>query len=154
ENRWIERRLCHEIAGRPDALVSPRDPEAIYVSLIPRESFAKVRLTMSSDLLLLGIDQAKGQLLLEGDSDRYQIPADSIEDCAPQCFFHPADAHRQNELWMARLMIQTRQGTRELLLSRNHTNFRPRKNPGRRQAAEELCQRILALRTSRAPMPS
>ena len=129
-------------------MVSARDPEAVYVSLIPRESFAKVKLTMSSDLLLLRSDPLKGELLLEGDSDRYQIPADSIGDCEPQCFFHPADVHRQSELWMARLTIQTQQGKRELLLSRNHTNFRPRRSLGRRQAAEELCQRILALQSS------
>lgn len=150
ENRWIERRLRTAVALRGDSLIDPRDPESIYASLIPRESFTKVQLTMSSDLLLLRIDPKKREILLEGDCDRYRIPAEAITECKPQCFFHPIDQQRQNELWMIRLMIQTETGARELLLCADHTDFRPRKNDGRRKVAEDLCQRILALKTSPA----
>jgi hypothetical protein len=151
ENRWIERRLRQEIGRRPDPLVDAADPEAIYVSLIPRESFAKVQLTMSSDLLLLKIDQRGRQLVLEGDSDRYRIPAGAIALCQTQCFFHPMDAQRHNQLWMVRLMIQVDDGQRELLLSIGNISWRPMTNARRQQIAEEAWERIEDLIAGRGP---
>ena len=150
ENRWIERRLRQEIGQRPNPLVDSADPEAMYVSIIPRESFAKVQLTMSSDLLLLKIEERKRELLLEGDSDRYRIPAGAVSVCEPQCFFHPIDHHHQNELWMVRLMIQVEQGLQELLLSVGNTSWSPMTNARRRQLAEGMCSRINALRVEMA----
>ncbi len=146
ENRWIERRLRREFALRPDPLVSPRDPDSLYVSLIPRESFAKVQLTMSSDLLLMGIDERGRRLLMEGDCDRYRIPAGAIAACEPECFFHPIDTQHRNELWMIRLMIQVEGGVRELLLSADATQWTPVTNARRRRRAEGLCGRINSLR--------
>jgi hypothetical protein len=145
ENRWANRRLRTELAQRPDVLLDPADPANVYVSLIPRESFAQVKLTMSSDLLLLGVDTKRRAVLLEGDSDRYRIPAGAIETCEPQCFFHPMDAKRQNELWMVRLVVRTRDGVRELLLSVNQTAFRPRTNKTRHAVTEAACRQINAL---------
>jgi hypothetical protein len=146
ENRWIDRRLRREIALRPDPLVDPRDPDSLYVSLIPRESFAKVQLTMSSDLLLMRIDERGRRLVMEGDCDRYRIPGGAIAACEPQCFFHPIDAQHRNELWMIRLMIRVEGGLRELLLSYDTTQYTPKTNARRRRTAEDLCGRINALR--------
>ncbi len=56
ENRWIEKRLRREIDNRPNVLVASRDPDAIVVSLVPREHFTKIKLTLSTDLLLMKID--------------------------------------------------------------------------------------------------
>jgi hypothetical protein len=146
ENRWIERRLRAEIGQRPDPLVDPASAEASYVSLIPRDSFTQVKLTMSSDLLLMRIDGQRREALLEGDCDRYRIPAGAIETCEPQCFFHPMDAQHHNELWMVRLMVRVKQGMRELLLSVNQTGWRPRTNTTRQEGAQETCRKINALR--------
>jgi hypothetical protein len=145
ENRWIERRLREEIGQRLDDLVEPQDPESVYVSLIPRESFAKIRWTMASDLLLLKLHERRRQILLEGDSDRYRIPAGAIAACEPQCFFHPADPHHANELWMVRLLVRAEAGMRELLLSVGHTRWTPLTNARRRRVAEEMCRRIKLL---------
>ena len=102
ENRWMERRLRRQIAQRPDALVDPRDPESQCVSLVPRASFAKTQLTMSSDLLLLKVDERRRSLVMEGDCDRYRIPAEAIAVCEPECLFPPNDwQDRATELWMA-----------------------------------------------------
>jgi hypothetical protein len=145
ENRWVNRRLRREFAQRSDALVSPDDPEAIYVSIIPRDSFVKVKWTMASDVLLFKLDERRRQLLLEGDADRYRIPAGAIAVCEPQCFFHPIDTQRKNEFWLVRLVVHVEQGSRELLLGPNHTDFKPMTNARRRFRAEEWCQRINAL---------
>ncbi len=148
-NRRLERQLRAAVARRPDWLVDPRDAGAVYVSLIPREKFAKVSLTMSSDLLLMGIDQPRREILLEGDRDRYRIPAGAVASCEPECFFHAVDAQHRNELWMVRLLIRVEAGLRELLLAVGPNDWRPRTNARRRQFAEAACQRIRALRGGR-----
>ena len=100
---------------------------------------------MASDVLLMSIDAKRRLVLLEGDSDRYRIPAGAIETCEPQCFFHPIDAERRNELWMVRLVVRTWDGLRELLLSVGHRGFRPRTNSTRYAVTEAMCREINAL---------
>ncbi|MBN2579824.1 MAG: hypothetical protein JXB10_12625 [Pirellulales bacterium] len=146
ENRWIARRLRSELAQRPDLFVVPQDPETLYVSLIPREHFKKIKLTMAADLLLMKIDQRGRQIVMEGDCDRYRIPAGAIAVCEPQCFFLPLDTQQNNQWWMIRLMVQFEDGVRELLLSSNPMQWTPMTNHRRRDRAEELCRRINAIR--------
>jgi hypothetical protein len=119
----------------------------VYVSLIPRESFSRVRWTMASDLLLLKLDEHGRQLVMEGDSDRYRIPAGAISVREPRCFFHPADPQQRHELWTVRLVVRVEQGLREYLLSVNHTGWSPVTNARRHRAAEEMCLRVNRLRS-------
>jgi len=146
ENRWIGRRLRHEIGLRPDPLVDPKDPESLFVTLTPRGAFSKLQLTMSSDLLLLKIDEPGRRLVMEGDCDRYQIPGGAIAVCEPECFVHAADTDHTIEFWATRLIIRVEQGSRELLLAAQPTSWAPVNNNGRHRIAENLCQRINALR--------
>ena len=96
---------------------------------------------MASDVLLLKIDRPQRQILLEGDADRYRIPAAAITICVPQMFFHPVDAEQRNELWMARLLVRVEQGVRELLVSPGTTRFTPTTNKVRRRRAENAVAR-------------
>jgi hypothetical protein len=145
-SRWIERRLCRAIACRPDPLVDARDPDRIFVSFIPREYWSMVKSTASPDLLLMRIDQERRQVLLEGDYNRYRIPAGAIAQCGPECFFHVADIRHRNELWMVRLLVAADGRLHELLLSIVHLDWRPHTNDYRKTIAEEVCQRITGLR--------
>ncbi|MHB8901293.1 MAG: hypothetical protein ACYC6Y_21295, partial [Thermoguttaceae bacterium] len=138
ENRWINRRLRQEIGQRPDPLVDPQDCDAFLATLIPRQNFAKIQLTMSSDLLLVKIDSEGGQVLMEGDSDRYRIPGGAVAECQPECFYHAIDAQHQNQLWMVRLLVETGEGQRELLLSADHIRWTPMSNDGRRRGVETV----------------
>ena len=146
ENRWIHRRLRKELGARTDVLVDSEDEDAIFVTIIPREAFAKVQWTMASDLLLLSIDEKRRRILMEGDADRYIIPAGAISVNETQCFFHPIDVHKANELWVVRLMIQTPEGPKELLVSVCHLDWSPSTNRKRRETARELCDRIDEMR--------
>jgi hypothetical protein len=146
ENRWIERRLRQEIRQRSDVLVEAEDSESVYVSIIPREHFVKIKWTLASDLLLLKVDEKGRRLLMEGDTDRYRIPAGAIAVCEPQCFFHPIDTQHSNQLWMVRLMVQFEEDMRELLLSIGLKGWSPRTNARRRETAEALCLRVNGLR--------
>src|SRR5262249_3447945 len=127
ENRWVHRRLRHELGLRPDPLFDPSDPEAVFVSLMPRDSFVRVKWTSASDVLLMFIDEKRKEILLEGDCDRYRIPIAANTICEPQLFFHAIDKQHQNELWMVRLMVKVPDGIRELLLSVDpNCGWRPR----------------------------
>jgi hypothetical protein len=141
-NRWIERRLRYEISQRADSLVEARDPESMYVSLIPREHFSQVRWTYASDLLLLKIDAARRQVLLEGDSDRYRIPADAIARCdvRPFTIIDPA-----KEFWILRLVVHFQNEKRELLLNPSHANWKPSSNASRQHVARKLRDEIEAM---------
>ncbi|MCA9013513.1 MAG: hypothetical protein KDB01_27370 [Planctomycetaceae bacterium] len=141
-NRWVESRLRSELSGRPGVIVDPRDPESRYVSIIPRDSFQKVKLVMSSDLLLLSFDSMGKRLLLEGDIDRYVIPFDSIRVCEPQCFFSPVDQARTMQLWVAQIIARFRDGDKELLISVAQTSFRPVNNTTRQRLIGEFCKRV------------
>lgn len=146
ENRWINRRLRREISQRPAPLIDGRDAEAICVSLIPRQNFAKVQLTMSSDLLLMKIDDAARRVWMEGDCDRYCIPGGAVALCEAECFYHAVDAQHQNQIWMVRLVVNAEEGQRELLLSVDETRWVPMTNAGRHRQAEAVCERINSLR--------
>ena len=78
ENRWISRRLRSQISMRPGGSEMADDPEALFVSMIPRESWLKIQMTMASDLLLLKLDPKEQELRMCGDTDNYVIPLDSI----------------------------------------------------------------------------
>jgi hypothetical protein len=145
ENRWIRRRLTAEVSRRPDFLVNPSDADAIYVSLIPREHFFKTKMTMATDLLFMRIKPTDGEILLEGDCNRYRIPAGAILACEPQCFFHPMDANQHLQMWMVRLLVRVDGAPRELLLSVGKKGWGPRTNATRKRVAEETCRLIHSL---------
>src|SRR5262249_34450801 len=67
ENRWINRRLRQEIRQRSETWVDATDPAAMYVSIIPRESFSEVKLTLASDVLLMRLAKLKRAIFMEGD---------------------------------------------------------------------------------------
>jgi hypothetical protein len=144
-NRWVERRLRRELSERSDAWVDASDPDSVYVSIIPREHFSKVKLTMASDLLLLKLDKQKKQIVMEGDSNRYRIPAGAILLCEPQCFFAPGDTHQRIQIWMLRLIVNTGLEQKEILFNVDHTTWRPVTNRRRQKQAEGMCARIREL---------
>jgi hypothetical protein len=78
----IQQRLCAAaIRRRPGALVRPDDPDAVYVSVVPRKNWGRLMLEECTDIGLLKIDPARRELLFEGDRQRWRIPTDSIHSC-------------------------------------------------------------------------
>lgn len=146
ENRWIHRRLRQELATRPNVELNLEDPRLQYVAIIPRDSFVKVKWTMSSDLALMLVDEKRREIRLEGDSDRYLIPVESILQCAPICLFHPIDTQHKIQKWLVQLQIQRETGVQELLVSIGHINWWPQGNAGRKRIAESACTQINQMR--------
>ena len=147
EGRSTVRRLRQEIALRPDALVDPADADAACMSLIPRASFNSLWTPPAADVMLVKIDAPQRRLLMEGDENRYEIPAAAISECGTQCFFHRSDNKNSSQIWMLRLVVQLQQGSRELLLCVNPVRWVPASNKRRRRAAEEMLRQIAAIRS-------
>jgi hypothetical protein len=143
-DRAIVRRLRAAIAKRSGPLVGAQDPHALFVSLIPREKLSTMSMR-PADVMLLSIDADQRRLLMEGDCNRYSIPAGSIETCELQSFFRTTDQREMSPIWLVRLMVRVELGLRELLLSVNPTRYTPMMNRGRRRQAEALCRQIESL---------
>lgn len=145
ECRYVDRRLRQEVRRRAEPWVDPADPESRYVYIVPRERFARVTLTLASDVLLLKIDTPERRVLMEGDTNRYRIPAGAIASCEPQHFHLPTDSHQRHEIWTIRLMVNFEQGLQELLFVIGHVRWRPMTNARREEQAEQMCERIKSL---------
>jgi hypothetical protein len=84
--RMIRRHYSNAVAAeltlRTDALFSPGDPRLIYVELTPRRNWSEFFGERSgNDCGFLLIDADRQQLLYEGDTFRFIIPAASILRC-------------------------------------------------------------------------
>jgi hypothetical protein len=78
-HRRLFRFTCNAITSRPDARVSPDTPQAMYVSIAPRQNW-KI-FGSCTDRGFLNFDVERRCLLFEGIQDRYCIPAASIGSC-------------------------------------------------------------------------
>ena len=97
------------------------------------------------------LDDGQQEIRMEGDRDRYTIPAGAISDCQPLCFFHPTDLHQLQQLWMVRLLIQREMGEQELLLGLGNVTWKPHRNRQRERTVCEVCEQINALRAGVTP---
>jgi hypothetical protein len=155
--RWITTRLRTELAHRPHLLVDLAHPQTRYVLLMPGDAFTRFQPILASDVLLaddvllMELDDDQREIRMEGDRDRYIIPAGAISDCQPRCYFHNSDAHQFKQLWMIRLLIQREMGEQELLISLGQLHWKRHKNRDMEQAAREVCDRINNWRTVSTP---
>jgi hypothetical protein len=79
---WYLRRLTRrEIKSRPDGLVDPDDPEAVFVEVVPRENWTRLMLETASDVGFLLVDEGRREVRFEGDRERMRIPAAAILSC-------------------------------------------------------------------------
>lgn len=128
---------------RPDPLVLPDDPDAIFVGITLRERWKRTQIETDSDLGLMKLAPRNSLILLEADFNRYSIPVGALLGATPECFRNPND--NNSEFWYVRLMVRTDDGNEEILVCHRHAEFRPRTNDIRRFLSVDLCRRIRAL---------
>jgi hypothetical protein len=96
-SRYLFARLCREISTRPDAIVRPGDPGALFVEVVPRRNWVPRSGENADDFGLLCVDEERGLLLFEGGAERWAVPAaavlgfEVIEYCA-----HPQTGEAAN----------------------------------------------------------
>ncbi|HEV3256339.1 MAG TPA: hypothetical protein VG013_05610 [Gemmataceae bacterium] len=76
--RQVARRAFRE---RPDCLVAPDQPGAVFVEVIPRRNWNQMKIESATDMGFLLVDREQGRLLFEGDRERYEVPAKALVAC-------------------------------------------------------------------------
>jgi hypothetical protein len=69
-----------EIRNRPDALVNPDEPDAVFVEVLPREHWGAIT-TKTTECGFVWPDRRAGCLLFEGDNERWRLPAGGLVSC-------------------------------------------------------------------------
>lgn len=146
---FIRRAARSAIELRPEALFNARDPEAIYVDVIPRERWGKVQLKDFSDCGLLKVDPLSRCVFFEGDLERWRIPAESLISVEVESYRAAGHVEGQGEgEWFATTVIRARtpEGEWEAPVAKCHVEFRPKNNALREANAVGLRDAIRALR--------
>jgi hypothetical protein len=142
---------------RPEALFDPRDPEAVYVDVIPREKWGKASLKGFSDCGILKVDPVRRCVLFEGDFERWWIPSDSLVSVEVESHRGAGHVEGQGEgEWFYTTVIRARtaEGTWEAPVSKCHTELRPKNNALRQSNATQMRDAIRALRPAAFLAPS
>ncbi len=85
--------IKREFARRPNHLVSPNDPEAHFVQIIPRANWGKIKLEDASDVGFMKVDEQKSEILFEGDNEYFRIPVASLTSCEVERFVAAEGTH-------------------------------------------------------------
>jgi hypothetical protein len=144
---WSADYLFHkartELLQRPDTIVDPNDPEAIFVEVIPRRNWGQLALQNAEDIGFLLLDTSKRQVLFEGDNKRYRIPARAVLSCEVELMNpNEADDPRGTPVGLVVLKVRDRLGERELPLRPVRTGARDPLGGNYTERAHELQRRM------------
>ena len=145
--RYIRGVTLRELKRRPRPLVRTDDPGALFVQVIPRANWAKLKLLDCTDIGFLRADPQRHELLFEGDKECYRIPADAIVSCDVELFVAGEGSHGATKLY--RVVLQLNHASGNFL----EIPFAQRGNSGKLRAktrlkwAQDLQQSISALKS-------
>lgn len=146
---WLPSKYFHAqarraIAGRPDPLVNPDDPDAVFVQMIPRKNWGRVMLENAADVGLLLLDASRGVLLYEGDRERWMIPRESLVSFDLEAFdIGPSDPNGgPPAFWLVVLKANVGGEVWEAPIAPRPVHFRKHTPTTRREGAEDLRARI------------
>jgi hypothetical protein len=120
---------------RPDALFNPEDPDALFVSVVPRANWGKM-MNQATDVGFLKVDRASRCVLFEGDSYRWRIPAQSLVSVAVESYVPLGkpegpprpDEPQQERYYLAVIKARVGGDEWEAPVSKAPVEWRPRTN--------------------------
>jgi hypothetical protein len=146
-NRYLRRRTRAEFDLRHDRIVNPSDPAAVFIEVVPRVNWGRATLETATDVGYLLVDPRGGQVLFEGDNQRWRIPASSVLEVTAE----PATAGQGTIGEVPHYMCVVRVGApaaaTELCFCPRQTGWRLSKDH-RERVAMELARQIAALKGS------
>lgn len=80
-NQYLRRVARNRITNRPDRIVDPDDPHAIFMEVVPRENWNGMMLETATDVGYLLVEERHREVLFEGDRERIRIPVSAIRHC-------------------------------------------------------------------------
>jgi hypothetical protein len=81
-SRYMRWKCVELFSMRTDCIVSPDDPDALFVSIVPLPHLPKIMLEEATDIGFLKPDMSRKEILFEGDRQRYRIPAGAVDVCS------------------------------------------------------------------------
>jgi hypothetical protein len=139
---------------RPDALFNPADPDAVFVSVVPRANWGKLMLNQVTDVGFLKVDRASRCLLFEGDTQRWRIPAQSLASVAVESYVplgktegpppREGEPH-QERFYMTVIRARVGDDEWEAPVSTAAVDWRPRNNSLREANALAIRDRVREL---------
>ena len=142
---YLRRHAKNEIRSRPNWIVDPDDPEAIFVQIVPRCNWGRVMLETATDVGFLKVDENRREILFEGDKERYCIPGQAIISCnVEQIIYGEGTAGRMTQ-YTTVLSAHCNTGIWENPIGQRG-DFGMLGASNRLRLAEELCAKILSIR--------
>jgi hypothetical protein len=112
---WYLRRLARrEVLSRPDGLVDPDHPEAVFVEVVPRQNWNRLMLETATDVGFLLVEELRREVLFEGDRERMRIPAGAILSCEVEQTVIGEGTGGAMKYYFTVLRVQQTSGVREL----------------------------------------
>lgn len=78
---YVRRLARKQLDMRPDRMVEAEDPQAIFVEVVPRVNWNRFMLDDATDVGFLVTNEARREILFEGDQERYRISGRAILSC-------------------------------------------------------------------------
>jgi hypothetical protein len=116
---------------RPGAAFNPRDPEAVYIEVIPRSNWGKAMVRPFSDFGLMKVDPLARAILFEGDQERWRIPATSLISMDVESFWgagHVEGQEKGEKYFVTVIRANVDGAVWEAPVSKCHVEFRPKNN--------------------------
>jgi hypothetical protein len=144
-NRYLRGVVRREFPRRGQHVVDPNDPEAIFVGVVPKLNWGKLKLESASDVGFLRMDKERREILFEGDKEYWRIPASAVTSCEVEVFVEGQGSHAATKIYYTVLRAQHPDGFWEApLRKRGGTGiFAAGK---RRRWTENLRREILEMR--------
>ncbi|MDB6065479.1 MAG: hypothetical protein JWR26_1687 [Pedosphaera sp.] len=151
--RYVRGVTMHQFARRPHPLVKPDDAGVLFVQIIPRANWGKVKLDDASDIGFLRVDREHGELLFEGDNEYYRIRGEAIVSCDVELFISGEGSHGATKLYRVVLQVNDVSGLREIPIAQRG-NVGKYRAKNRAKWARDLQQEIQGLMGASALTPS
>jgi hypothetical protein len=149
---WQRRSFRKIVEARPDRWIDPdRDTpggESVFIDVLRDVDLSRPLSGSVTDTGFLQFDADHRQLVFEGNAERYRIPADAIRFCQPESIgpqFHPLIRWTPRPHDLVVLRVATAAGVWQAWFWCRNVWLRPVGRRGRREAAELLASRIVAL---------
>jgi hypothetical protein len=110
---YLARVVRREFGKRTHYLVSPDDPEAQFVHVVPRLNWKAMMLSDATDAGFLCVDRARREILFEGDREYYRVPAEAIVSCEVESYVTGEGGHGATPIYMVVLRAQDATGVWE-----------------------------------------
>ncbi|WP_144971276.1 hypothetical protein [Bremerella volcania] len=136
------RRLGKLIRQREtNAIPSLNSPNCQFVAIAPRERWHLPEQELAQEVAILHVNPYESRIILEGAEHRFWVPSQALLKCGVDFF-----TKNNKQIWVVCLVIQTKDGPREVGLRIGNVDGFWQSNAQRKSVAEKYWGRIMLLK--------